>query len=141
MLAIVQSIFDMTGELVKLPADEDTATKVNLVPRLCRSFYPPPEPFFDFFFPRPQRVDKIFSLMDLNHDHQRTFLHFSLLLRERLHSDMAFISHSYVRGVQGRKQERSDNRAGASGLLQVPAMRIRELTNCQQALSLYDGLV
>lgn len=44
MLKIVQSIYDMTGEMVKLPPDEDTAEK---------------------------RVNKIFALMDLNHDHQR----------------------------------------------------------------------
>ena len=30
MLQIVQSIYDMTGEMVKLPADEDTAQKVSL---------------------------------------------------------------------------------------------------------------
>lgn len=30
MLKIVQSIYDMTGDMVKLPADEDTAEKVNL---------------------------------------------------------------------------------------------------------------
>lgn len=29
MLQIVQSIYDMTGDMVKLPADEDTATKVG----------------------------------------------------------------------------------------------------------------
>lgn len=28
MLKIVQSIYDMTGDMVKLPLDEDTATKV-----------------------------------------------------------------------------------------------------------------
>lgn len=44
MLKIVQSIYDMTGEMVKLPPDEDTAEK---------------------------RVNKIFALMDLNKDHQR----------------------------------------------------------------------
>ncbi|SCV68341.1 BQ2448_462 [Microbotryum intermedium] len=43
MLKIVTAIYDMTGEMVKLPPDEDTPTK---------------------------RVDKIFRLMDLNHDHQ-----------------------------------------------------------------------
>ncbi|GAA5891861.1 hypothetical protein JCM3775_004178 [Rhodotorula graminis] len=49
MLKIVQSIYDMTGEMVKLPPDEDTAEK---------------------------RVNKIFALMDLNHDHQLTFEEF-----------------------------------------------------------------
>lgn len=44
MLKIVQSIYDMTGDMVKLPSDEDTAEK---------------------------RVNKIFALMDLNKDHQR----------------------------------------------------------------------
>lgn len=29
MLQIVQSIYDMTGEMVKLPLDEDTAQKVS----------------------------------------------------------------------------------------------------------------
>ncbi|SCZ90208.1 BZ3500_MvSof-1268-A1-R1_Chr1-3g01840 [Microbotryum saponariae] len=49
MLKIVTAIYDMTGEMVKLPPDEDTPTK---------------------------RVDKIFRLMDLNHDHQLTFEEF-----------------------------------------------------------------
>ncbi|GAA5855004.1 hypothetical protein JCM8547_002341 [Rhodosporidiobolus lusitaniae] len=49
MLKIVQSIYDMTGEMVKLPPDEDTAEK---------------------------RVNKIFALMDLNKDHQLTFEEF-----------------------------------------------------------------
>lgn len=29
MLKIVQSIYDMTGDMVKLPSDEDTAEKVR----------------------------------------------------------------------------------------------------------------
>ncbi len=41
MLIIVQSIYSMTGEMVQLPPDEDTAEK---------------------------RVNQIFALMDLNHD-------------------------------------------------------------------------
>ncbi|KDE09640.1 hypothetical protein MVLG_00046 [Microbotryum lychnidis-dioicae p1A1 Lamole] len=49
MLNIVTAIYDMTGEMVKLPPDEDTPAK---------------------------RVDKIFSTMDLNHDHQLTFEEF-----------------------------------------------------------------
>lgn len=32
MLKIVQSIYDMTGEMVKLPPDEDTAEKVRFRP-------------------------------------------------------------------------------------------------------------
>lgn len=43
MLIIVQSIYSMTGEMVQLPPDEDTAEK---------------------------RVNKIFALMDLNHDQE-----------------------------------------------------------------------
>lgn len=34
MLQIVQSIYDMTGEMVKLPVDEDTAQKVAVFPFL-----------------------------------------------------------------------------------------------------------
>lgn len=38
MLQIVQSIYDMTGEMVKLPADEDTAQKVPHLLADCASF-------------------------------------------------------------------------------------------------------
>lgn len=66
MLQIVQSIYDMTGEMVKLPLDEDTAQKVRLwravtLGRRGRRLTVLPL----------QRVDKIFAMMDLNHDHQR----------------------------------------------------------------------
>lgn len=46
MLQIVRSIYKMTGQMVRLPEDEDTPEK---------------------------RVDKIFAAMDLNHDHQLTY--------------------------------------------------------------------
>ncbi|KAI5477046.1 putative neuronal calcium sensor Ncs1 [Pseudohyphozyma bogoriensis] len=49
MLQIVQSIYDMTGEMVKLPPDEDTAEK---------------------------RVNKIFAMMDLDANHELTFEEF-----------------------------------------------------------------
>jgi len=58
MLKIVQSIYDMTGEMVKLPPDEDTAEK---------------------------RVNKIFALMDLNHDHQRASRAASCRLSRAIH--------------------------------------------------------
>lgn len=64
MLQIVQSIYDMTGEMVKLPLDEDTAQKVRYR-RLRRGK--------QLIVLRSQRVDKIFAMMDLNHDHQRAF--------------------------------------------------------------------
>ncbi|KAL1407779.1 Calcium-binding protein NCS-1 [Vanrija albida] len=46
MLLIVRSIYKMTGQMVRLPEDEDTPEK---------------------------RVDKIFAAMDLNKDHQLTY--------------------------------------------------------------------
>ena len=35
MLQIVRSIYKMTGQMVKLPADEDTPEKVSLAAVLC----------------------------------------------------------------------------------------------------------
>ena len=62
MLQIVASIYKMTGQMVKPPADEDTPEKV----------------LYYFSFPRPpdpasQRVDKIFTNMDRDRDAKLTY--------------------------------------------------------------------
>jgi len=74
MLKIVQSIYDMTGDMVKLPSDEDTAEKVSS--NLPLSFLLARDEFakIDSVL---QRVNKIFALMDLNKDHQREPFSFS----------------------------------------------------------------
>lgn len=99
MLKIVQSIYDMTGDMVKLPADEDTAEK---------------------------RVNKIFALMDLNKDHQRESLDLFFVLSLSLFRSSSSESHklmsfcvttrSHVRRVQRRFQEGSDNRSSPLSL-------------------------
>lgn len=67
MLQIVQSIYKMTGEMVKLPSDEDTPEKAShsdgrpMIPTECH---------------RPQRVDKIFKNMDRDKDAKLTFEEF-----------------------------------------------------------------
>jgi Ca2+-binding EF-hand superfamily protein len=67
MLQIVQSIYKMTGEMVKLPSDEDTPEKVNIFfsthHHLCTD-----QPY--------QRVEKIFRNMDRNKDAKLTFEEF-----------------------------------------------------------------
>jgi hypothetical protein len=63
MLAIVRSIYKMTGQMVRLPEDEDTPEKVCLYTAIgsaCR-------------LTSIQRVDKIFRNMDLNKDAKLTF--------------------------------------------------------------------
>jgi hypothetical protein len=88
MLKIVQSIYDMTGEMVKLPPDEDTAEK---------------------------RVNKIFALMDLNKDHQRAFLLFVSPSFEL--TMLTFLStRSHLRRVQGRLEEGPDHRSSSLAL-------------------------
>jgi neuronal calcium sensor 1 len=65
MLQIVQSIYKMTGQMVKLPPDEDTPEKVSvqshlILTSLDRSFC-------------IQRVDKIFKNMDRDKDAKLTY--------------------------------------------------------------------
>jgi hypothetical protein len=67
MLQIVQSIYKMTGEMVKLPADEDTPQKV----RRCRCAARPP-----LTRARGQRVDKIFKNMDKDNSQSLTYEEF-----------------------------------------------------------------
>ena len=67
MLQIVQSIYKMTGQMVKLPSDEDTPEKVRLITRVHRK--QTNRPCF-------QRVDKIFRNMDRNKDAKLTFEEF-----------------------------------------------------------------
>jgi len=70
MLQIVRSIYKMTGQMVRLPEDEDTPEKVS-ESELVRARYDATSHITD-----PQRVDKIFRNMDLNKDHKLTFEEF-----------------------------------------------------------------
>jgi Ca2+-binding EF-hand superfamily protein len=63
MLQIVKSIYKMTGQMVKLPEDEDTPEKVSSMV----SFWTNPELI------TIKRVDKIFRNMDLNKDAKLTY--------------------------------------------------------------------
>lgn len=63
MLQIVKSIYKMTGQMVKLPEDEDTPEKV------CHAFHFRQENGADI----RKRVDKIFRNMDLNKDAKLTY--------------------------------------------------------------------
>ena len=67
MLQIVSSIYKMTGQMVKLPADEDTPEKVfsSSYPLLLHLK----------LFP-PKRVDKIFRNMDRDKDAKLTYEEF-----------------------------------------------------------------
>lgn len=63
MLQIVQSIYKMTGQMVKLPADEDTPEKVSVT---CQPMNPLSSSAL-------QRVDKIFKNMDRDKDAKLTY--------------------------------------------------------------------
>lgn len=63
MLQIVQSIYKMTGQMVKLPADEDTPEKVSVT---CQPMKPRSSSAL-------QRVDKIFKNMDRDKDAKLTY--------------------------------------------------------------------
>ena len=60
----MQSIYKMTGQMVKLPPDEDTPEKVRPLPR-SSSTTDAHEPW--------QRVDKIFKNMDMDKDAKLTY--------------------------------------------------------------------
>ncbi|TFY72733.1 hypothetical protein EVG20_g270 [Dentipellis fragilis] len=62
MLQIVQSIYKMTGQMVKLPPDEDTPEKVACKPVLAKHM-----------LTCLQRVDKIFRNMDRDKDAKLTY--------------------------------------------------------------------
>ena len=66
MLQIVQSIYKMTGEMVKLPSDEDTPEKACFAPVSA------PSPLL-ILRPTLQRVDKIFRNMDKDKDAKLTY--------------------------------------------------------------------
>ena len=67
MLQIVQSIYKMTGQMVKLPVDEDTPEKVS--PRCMRARHG----LHPTRFSPMQRVDKIFRNMDRDKDAKLTY--------------------------------------------------------------------
>lgn len=69
MLQIVRSIYKMTGQMVKLPEDEDTPEKVS--GRRSRLVF-----WLWIIFENSQRVDKIFKLMDHNKDQRLTYEEF-----------------------------------------------------------------
>jgi Ca2+-binding EF-hand superfamily protein len=64
MLMIVQSIYKMTGQMVKLPADEDTPEKVR------RGMF---HTEAGSLLTNEQRVDKIFRNMDRDKDAKLTY--------------------------------------------------------------------
>ena len=72
MLQIVQSIYKMTGQMVKLPVDEDTPEKVSMITSFRNSV---PHEILPRYFP-PQRVDKIFRNMDRDKDAKLTYEEF-----------------------------------------------------------------
>jgi neuronal calcium sensor 1 len=66
MLEIVRSIYKMTGQMVKLPPDEDTPEKVRAPQRLFRVSR-------RLLTSNLQRVDKIFRNMDRDKDAKLTY--------------------------------------------------------------------
>ena len=69
MLKIVEAIYKMTGQVVRLPPDEDTPEKVSTVAILVINAAQP-------ILLHNQRVEKIFRMMDRDKDAQLTFEEF-----------------------------------------------------------------
>ena len=99
MLQIVQSIYKMTGEMVKLPPDEDTPEKVRPTPP-ARVYHSSSA----WLLPNAvlwltlgsQRVDKIFRNMDKDNNSSLTYEEFvegskqdPTIVQVRLHQPVA----------------------------------------------------
>lgn len=89
MLQIVQSIYKMTGQMVKLPADEDTPEKVSTAMAVrC--------PGTD---EDAQRVDKIFKNMDRDKDSKLTYDEFVEGSKQDPTIVQVSISPPYIQGA------------------------------------------
>ena len=131
MLQIVKSIYKMTGQMVKLPEDEDTPEKVSLrsqaSPALPSPFLYTTEGWTTRYMSLEliiQRVDKIFRNMDLNKDAKLTYdefkegskqdptivqvrLHFYSISRSELMEGIVAIRRSSLNANQKLIGERS----------------------------------